>query len=413
MKETPMSNSNGSNPFKRHKTRWPGITYRQRKGGTKTYYVHHGGKQRAVDGGEREARVLQADLRRRASRGEVVNLGSKLFSEAASIWLATKRRIRAATLAQYEWVLRLYLVPRFGHFKMNAISTHDVAALVVDLEERGLKKSTIQRILGPLSQIFDLAISENWASKNHVRLLTTDQRPHGTTTRRRTLEPFEIAALLQAAGRARSKVTDYAVLFLVAIFTGLRLGELLGLVWGNVDLREGLIRVRVQRTRYDQVGVPKTENAIRDVVLAPKVVAALRGYRIAQLKRGLAGSAERVFPVEESTVRVLLKTTLKRARVNPERLSFHSFRHTYASLMISSRAVDSVFISRQMGHSTPAITWAIYAHEFDRAAHAEAARAALDLEVGKVLAMSTEQDEGERAGRDSDEDADLQEDSAV
>jgi integrase len=267
--------------------------------------------------------------------------------------------------------------------------------------------------LALLSQIFDFAISEDWARKNPVRLLTTDQRPHGPVTRRRTLEPFEIAALLRAASRARSKVTDYAVFFLVAIFTGLRLGELLGLVWGNVDLREGLIRVRAQRTRYDEVGIPKTDNAIRDVVLAPKVVAALRTYRVHQLKRGLAGAADRVFPIEDSTVRVVLKTTLKRARIRPERLTFHSFRHTYASLMIASRSVDSVFISRQMGHSSPAVTWEIYAHEFDRAAHAEAAKAALDSELGKILAMPPEQNEEERGVPDAEEDGDLQEDSAV
>jgi integrase len=413
MKETPMSNSNGSNPFTRHKTRWPGITYRLRSDGTKTYYVHHGGKQRAVEGGEREALALQADLRRRSSRGEIVNLVSKSLSDVAEIWLPTKRHIRAATRAQHEWVLRVHLLPRFGQFKMNAITTHHVAALVVDLEQAGRSRSTIHRILGALSQMFDFAITENWASKNYVQLLTTDQRPHGPTTRRRTLEPFEISALLRAASYVRSKTVDYSVLFFVAIFTGLRLGELLGLVWGNVDLREGLIRVRVQRTRFEEVAVPKTENAIRDVILGPQVVAALRRYRVRQLERGLAGSADLLFPVGETGVRLALKRTLKRAAISPDRLSFHSFRHTYASLMIASGRVDSVFISRQMGHSTPATTWAIYAHEFDRAANAEAARAALDAEIGKILAISPEHNEAESPDENPGEGADFQADSGL
>jgi hypothetical protein len=81
--------------------------------------------------------------------------------------------------------------------------------------------------------------------------------------------------------------------------------------------------------------------------------------------------------------------------------------------MIASGRVDSVFISRQMGHSTPATTWAIYAHEFDRAAHAETARAALDAEIGKILAISPEHNEAESPDENPGEGADFQADSGL
>jgi integrase len=77
--------------------------------------------------------------------------------------------------------------------------------------------------------------------------------------------------------------------------------------------------------------------------------------------------------MNESVVRFALKKILRAADLDNEGITCHSLRHTYASLMIAAR-VDSVFLSRQLGHATPAITWAIYVHLFDRTNHANATR---------------------------------------
>jgi integrase len=72
----------------------------------------------------------------------------------------------------------------------------------------------------------------------------------------------------------------------------------------------------------------------------------------------------------------------------------HNLRHTYASLMIAAR-VDSVFLSRQMGHASPAITWSTYVHLFDRASHADVARAALEAAIGNILASRRGEEDGD------------------
>jgi integrase len=79
------------------------------------------------------------------------------------------------------------------------------------------------------------------------------------------------------------------------------------------------------------------------------------------------------------------RQTLKRAGLSVvgERLTLHSFRHGYASLLIS-RGLNVVFVSRQLGHANPSITLQVYAHLFERADHAQAARTALDASYASI-----------------------------
>src|SRR4051812_34342031 len=121
---------------KRHRTRYRGITFREKADGSRTYFVYAQGLQHPVDGGEQEAVAKQAELRGRVARGERVASSNIRFREMAQLWFASKRKLRPWTLKGYEDVLNRVLIPRFGNMKVDEISVEHVASLIRDLENQ-------------------------------------------------------------------------------------------------------------------------------------------------------------------------------------------------------------------------------------------------------------------------------------
>jgi Phage integrase, N-terminal SAM-like domain len=163
--------------WKRRKTRHRGVTYRERVGGERTYYVFAGGRHVAVDGGEREALAKQAELRGRVARGERVATSGVRFGTVAEQWYASKRKLRDRSRANYRAALDNVLLPRFGHLRLAAITPDAVAALIRELEANGLAGSTIQNTLKPLTGTFKFAARRGLVTQNPVAVLTPDERP--------------------------------------------------------------------------------------------------------------------------------------------------------------------------------------------------------------------------------------------
>src|SRR3954468_21968418 len=109
-----MPAQNSPDPYRRNKTRYPGITFRDRADGTRRYAVHFQRRWVQVEGGEKEALAKQAELRRKQARGEVVVNSSVTFAEFSAEWLESKRKLRPWTRKNYEAALTNYLLPRFG-----------------------------------------------------------------------------------------------------------------------------------------------------------------------------------------------------------------------------------------------------------------------------------------------------------
>ena len=165
----------------------------------------------------------------------------------------------------------------------------------------------------------------------------------------------------------------FAALYRVALFTGMRRGELVGLRWDDVDLDEGALTVRrsVQRVAGTvQVVEPKTSRSHRTIALPDSTVTTLRGQRVHQIEEGLRvgrpwSTADFVFgkadgkPLEPSGVTVRFQTLL--AKANLPRMRFHDLRHATASLLIADH-VPARVVMEMLGHSSITTTMNIYAH---------------------------------------------------
>jgi integrase len=168
--------------------------------------------------------------------------------------------------------------------------------------------------------------------------------------------------------------------------TGLRQSELLGLRWRDVNFDNELIHVRSALDRHGNDVPPKTQHAVRDVVLIPALAEMMREHRRTS---AYDRPADYVFASRVGTPlhwrnvsRRALKPALAEAGIEP--LRWHDLRHTFASLLIGGGA-NVVFTSRQLGHGSSDITLRVYSHLFDRAEQAQRTRDILETTLGDVI----------------------------
>ena len=236
-------------------------------------------------------------------------------------------------------------------------------------------------VLITLNQVCRFAVRRGWLADNPVAKLEPAEKPHWTPQKVAILDGDELARFLAHAGPRRP-------LFEFLAYTGLRIGEALGLTWADIDLDAGLIRVHRQLSRKGEHAPLKTEAGRREVVLAPAIAKLLR-------ERWLGSSFKAphhlVFcdtlgrGLDYRVVGEAFRATVKRSGITATgRLSLHSLRHGFASLLIA-KGLNVVFVSRQLGHANPTVTLSTYAHLFERADHAQAASEELE---GSYAAMA-------------------------
>lgn len=364
-----------ADPYKRHKTRHRGITYRKRANGTRTYFVFVNGVQARVDGGEAEALALQAELRGRKARGEKVVSKKVTLGTLAEDWFTSKKNsLRESTLKDYRADLDNEILPRLGHLKAPRVTADEIAHLIRDLTDRGLSGSRIRNILKPLQGALKLGLRRGLILQDPFNLLTPDERPRAGTKHHHEWSPEDMNKLLaasEALAKEKDAKLDYSPILRVAAYTGLRQSEVLGLRWCDVDLKRHQIHVRHQISRSGKLVEPKTPKAVRRIRLGADMTAFLRRHKIAS---DFSKEDDLVFPSHTGTplnqsnlISRGFKPALKKAGLdglNPK-ITFHDLRHFFASVMIT-QGISSVVLADVMGHRDSRTTERIYIHLFNR-----------------------------------------------
>ena len=206
------------------------------------------------------------------------------FDTVAAWWLqrfeakvaAGERRER--TLEAHRYYLSRHLLPTLGGHLLRTIGVEDVAKLLTTSRVSGCSEKTTAGVLATLHSILRFALRNGWIVDDPVVKLETDERPHPVRRRQRVLGRGEIRRLLAAC------LPRYRPLIATALYTGMRTSELLGLVWGDVDLSGGRIYVRAQLSRSHRNAPaervsPKTPSSLREIPLVPQLAAVLREHR--------------------------------------------------------------------------------------------------------------------------------------
>jgi integrase len=347
------------------------------------------GKRRwaTVRGTVKDAEAAREDMRSRSRRGEHVGPSKLTFAEVVAEWeTVAKPRLRPRTWEKYEANLRLHLSPRFGRSKITNVRVDEVAALVAAMQADGFAAWTTQGVLVTLGRVMGFAARRGYITANPVARLERSERPKPVNREHRILSAAQLRALIEAT------TPTYQPLIATAAMSGMRLSELLGLTWADVDLAGGLLHVRKTLARKGGGRVaPKTPHAVRAIVMAPALARVLRDHKARAFALGRTRPECLVFlsaagtPLGHRNVeRRGLDAAAEKCGLNEgdlPKLWLHDLRSTFASMLIAAGA-DVVFVSRQLGHASPEITLRVYAHLFDRAEHAEAVRAMLDASFG-------------------------------
>ncbi len=282
-------------------------------------------------------------------------------------WLAhvAAERIRPATLYGYRNIVETQLIPNLGHRRLTRLSVADLQTYFHTLADRPAWRRYVRAVLrSALAE----AERQELVSRNVARLVRLQTPPRKEV---RPLTPEQTQTLLQEIAGDRLEA-----LFQLAIATGMRQGELLGLTWPDVDLEAGTLTVRRSLKRYDgayHLDDIKTDRSRRTLALAPPLVAALRRHRRAQIVRfswRLVFVTRNGQPLNGTNVTHTLQRHLKRAGL--PRIRFHDLRHGAATYLLGA-GVGMKEVSDLLGHQQMSTTADIYAHMLP-----EARRVAMD-----------------------------------
>ena len=350
-----------------------GSIYRRKDGrwvGQYTVYTTKGPKYRYIYGKTRAA-VAEKLTKAMADRdgGFVFDVGSLTVEEYLNRWLTDSLRgtVRASTCERHEINVRVHVNPVLGRVRLKYLTPAHVRMLHREKLDAELAPATVRKIHSTLHKALSQAVSDGLVPRNAADV----RAPRPAPKEMRPLTEAEARLFLEIAKAAGDR---FEALYVLALTTGLRRGELLGLRWDDADLERGTLRVGrslVREGGRHTVGETKTRRGRRQVNLTPRTVSALKVHRKRQLEegmtlgeiyedRGLIFSSSVGTPVNpENLVNRSFKPLLKKAGL-PE-IRFHNLRHTCATLLLG-RGVHPKLVQELLGHATIAMTLDTYSH---------------------------------------------------
>jgi len=305
-----------------------------------------------------------------------------LFTSAITNWfhkdIRIKLKTKTSTYDGYEYRLRKYIVPFFKDKKLSEVTSEDIQEFIITLENErtgeALAPNSIHSIAMPLFDFFAYCVEDEMMVHNPCSKVVLPKRKRKKVV---TLTKRERSAILR---QIEKKPQSRSRLVLVALHTGMRLGELTSLRWEHVDLQNGIIKVKATKIRVRNKDIKRrnspisnlNDNANKTVVIItePKTEDSIREVPISslvfeQLKMQKQYDSEYVFPKNNGTgydnrgIQKYFKELTASLGIRDK--SFHTLRHTFATNALES-GMDVKTLSEILGHSDVTTTLNYYVH---------------------------------------------------
>ncbi len=344
---------------------WLVRTYLGRDDDTDKRHYHN----KTVRGTKKDAqRYLNGALRDK-DLGTFVEPTSLTLNRFLDKWLATaaRHRVRERTYRDYESLLTRYVRPLLGQRRLAQIRPLEIQDLYTRLQEQRLSARTIRYAHAVLSGALKQAVKWRQLSQNPAAFVDLPRQTHHEA---RALSPEETERFQTAA-----QEDPFALVFTVALATGMRPGEYLALQWKDVDLKAGTVVVQRSLVRQKDrwtFAEPKTTRSRRTIPLPPTLTRALSEHRRRQAEQRLAAGPaydnnDLVFAAangqpfdENNLVRRHFKPILRAASL-PEVVRLYDLRHTCATLLLAAGENPKV-VSERLGHASITLTLDTYSH---------------------------------------------------
>lgn len=343
----------GENIYKRGDGRWEG---RYIRGRTPEGRAQYGYVYAATYSACREKRRQRLQELPR----EITPSNNMTLPEAVELFFTEreqKRKLKESTVSRYRYMVRRYIQPQLGAAPLYTLTEKRVAAFYQRLQGQGLSPKSARDAGVLLRAILRTATKRG--------CFCTGINAELPVCKKRQVEIFTEPEIVRLAHHIVDEPDLTGLGILLALNSGLRLGELCALRWSDIDLHAGFLRVEREVQRLYEKGCtklivqpPKSESSLRRIPLPADILSLLAAHKpkTAGSVCLLTGTAA---PLEPRTMQNRYRALLKRAGV-PYR-NFHALRHTYATRCIEQN-VDVKSVSEMLGHSDVRITLQTYVH---------------------------------------------------
>lgn len=348
-----------------------------RKRGDKwSYYFTIGvvdGKRKIKEkGGFRTKKEAQTALREALAdfetQGFVQQKSDYTLYEFIEYWYETvaKTYLKPTTLEMYSSIIKTHLKDEIGHIKLDKITPALLQNFLSQKQQNGLTSGAVHNIKKVLNNSLKLAVKQGYIKVNP--LSSVEIRNKKSSKEKRILSKYEFNEILNEV-----KNTTYYIPYVIALHTGMRLGEVLGLFWDDVDFENNRIYINktLTFTRLNQLelSTPKTESSHRDILMTEQLKSELLKWQIMQsdlmqihhsrnVKKTFICTDELGNPMNPKNVSVHTTRLAKRLNIA---FTFHDFRHTHATMLLES-GVNAKIVQERLGHSNISTTLGIYSH---------------------------------------------------
>lgn len=343
-------------------------TIYQKVNGAWRAQVSLGGRRLSFTGKTRaECQAWLKEITRQIDQGLTFEGAETNLNDFLSAWLVSASASRVkGTVERYSWLIEHEISPILGGYKLKDIKP-DLLQNFYDLRlKQGRSADMVRSTHKVLSVAFTHAIQLGMIGRNPCKSTTP---PKIERREMQILDEDQIQILLSNALR---KKDQYFPLYHLAIHTGMRQAELVGLKWEDIDWGKKTLQVKRQIVRYQNgsyaVTKPKSRSGYRFIALGDQAIEVLRSQekRMWDLRKrpgwhemGLVFPTKSGTPIQGCNIRRSFRNLIKAS--NLPKIRFHDLRHIAASLMLN-HGVPVLAVSQRLGHAKPSITLDVYGH---------------------------------------------------
>lgn len=346
-----------------------------RKDGTKWYYVIELGKDLNGKRKQKKKRGFKTQKEAKASlnkalhelnTGTYIQPSNVLLGDFMKDWLQYKKsNVAESSFETYYYNLKNHINPGLGNIPLSKLKAQDVQKFYQQLlSEKRLNHNTVRKIHSMLGNALDRAVKYEMINKNVVKLV---ESPKETKSEMKVWDLDQVKTFL-----AYSVESHLYIVYFIAINTGMRQGEILGLSWDSVDLENNIISVRQTLSNYGKSikATTKTSAGMRTITVPQELSNELKKHKLEQMKRrlmmgtlyqdmNLVNASELGTPINPSNLRRNFNIFIKKAGL--PKIRFHDLRHTHATLLLKEE-VNPKIVSERLGHADTRMTLDRYSH---------------------------------------------------
>ena len=344
---------------------------------------------KTIHGSKKDAKIELAKFVADVQNGMVVEGKALKFSEFTEIWKRDygSKELAPSTYKRYIRMLETRILPYFGNFYVNKIKPTDIMLFYDQLSRdtqlirkkgnngaktiKPLSSKTILEHHRLLRAMLHRAVYWQMIVSNPAERV---QPPKTMKPKRKYYDDDQSKILLSNLMQLGENQIKYKVAIILTIFTGFRLGELMGLEWDDINFNDGIVSVNRSSQYLSDKGVftktPKTESSIRDVAIPEFVISLLEEYKLwYEEQKSLYGdlwtNSNRLFvqadgkPMHPSTISKWFVKYV--GQIGLPVINFHGLRHTNATLLIAQN-IDVAVVAARLGHAQITTTYNFYVH---------------------------------------------------